>query len=313
MTSTTSTSETRRMTGDDLFELEIPAQPAISPDGSAVVYVLTTADREADQNRTALWLVPATGGAPRRLTHGTTDSSPAWSPDGRSIAFLRAADGPPQLWLLPLAGGEPEKLTTLPAGAGTPVWSPDGSRIAFSAAVDTLAGADEDDDARTKRASAPIVIQRLGHRADGAGLLLGIRQHVHVVDVASHEIRQVTRGDWHAGDPAWSPDGRRLAFPAAMAPDADLTGVSAVYVADVDRDHAAYQQVGEANGAAGPVTWAPGGDELLVVGQPDVSVGHGRLRRIPLDGGPVTELTVEFDRNVMPGGPGYPGDRKSVV
>src|SRR5262249_5247014 len=158
---------------------------------------------------------------PRRLTRGPTDSSPAWSPDAASLAFLRAADGPAQLWLLPAGGGEPEQLTTLPLGAGAPVWSPDGSRLAFGAPTDPAPGA-----------AGPIVTDRLDYQADGAGYLGAIRKHLFVLDVASKACRQVTRGDWHAGDPSWSPDGTKLAFAAATAPDADLSYRAPLYVVD---------------------------------------------------------------------------------
>ncbi|RIQ12050.1 serine hydrolase [Jiangella rhizosphaerae] len=288
---------TRDLTPDDVLALTVPAEPALSPDGTRVAYVLKGSDAEADENVSSLWLVAADGGEPRRLTHGRADASPAWSPDGTRLAFLRAADGPPQLWLLPLDGGEPVALTDLPKGAGAPVWSPDGTRIAFTAAVDTTGQAETD----------PIVLDRLGYKADGAGLLRGLRQHVHVVDVVSGETTQVTGGDWSAGPPAWSPDGARLAFPAVTAADADLTGASAVYVVAAGGGTVALgEPVGELR-AAGPVTWTRDGGALVVVGQTEVAVAHTRLFRVPLDGGPAVDLTADLDRNVMPGGPGYPG------
>ncbi|MFJ4650289.1 serine hydrolase [Nocardia sp. NPDC088792] len=122
----------------DLDRVALPSDPAIAPDGSRVVYVLRTVDRDADRDNRALWQVRP-GGEPTRLTRGVADTDPRWSPDGRSIAFLRAGNGPAQLWLLPADGGEPEQLTELPLGAGLPVWSPDGTRIAFAAAVDSTA------------------------------------------------------------------------------------------------------------------------------------------------------------------------------
>ena len=171
--------------------------------------------------------------APRQLTRGKADSAPAWSPDGTTIAFLRADGGPAQLWLLPADGGEPEQVTTLPLGAGAPVWSPDGTKIAFAAPVDLRAVPGEDDAARAGRAAAPIVTTRLDYKADGAGLLRTVRTHLHVLDLASGQVRQVTEGDWHAGDPVWSPDSARLAFGAATAPDADLNYRAPLYTVDV--------------------------------------------------------------------------------
>ncbi|ADB33932.1 beta-lactamase [Kribbella flavida DSM 17836] len=298
---------TRRPRIEDLTEFAVPEQVALSPDGNQVVYVLRTIDAAADRTEHALWRVPSAGGEARRLTRGTSDRAPAWSPDGTKLAFLRAQDGPPQLWLLPADGGEPEQLTTLPLGAGTPSWSPDGERIAFSSAVDIAAAADEDDETRERRGHAPIVTERLDYQADGAGLLRTIRQHLHVVDVASKKCRQVTEGDWHAGDPSWSPDSRKLAFGAGTAPDADLRPTAPAYLLDVSDEKATPQLAGLTEGLAGPILWTADSAALIVVGTSDGPVGHAGLLRLPLDGGEVSNLAAPLDRNVMPGGPGYPG------
>jgi dipeptidyl aminopeptidase/acylaminoacyl peptidase/CubicO group peptidase (beta-lactamase class C family) len=298
---------TRRQHIDDLTTLAVPEQPALSPDGSQIVYVLRTSDVDADRSVRSIWRVGARTGVPHQLTRGQADFAPAWSPDGTCVAFLRAEDGSAQLWLLPANGGEPEQLTTLPLGAGAPVWSPDGSKIAFGAAVDMHAAAGEDDKARASRASAPIVTDRLDYQADGAGLLRTKRQHLHVLDLASKQCRQLTSGDWNAGGPAWSPDSGRLAFSAATAPDADLKMRAPVYVLDVADFAATPELVGLPDGAGGRVTWSADGSALLVVGTIGPPTGHAGLLRVPLNGGPVVDLAAPLDRNVMPGGPGYPG------
>ncbi len=283
---------TRRQRIEDLTAFAVPEEPALSPDGTRTAYVLRTADVDGDRNVRAIWLTGEDGA--RRLTTGTADSTPAWSPDGRSLAFLRAQDGPAQLWLLPADGGEPEKLTDLPLGAGAPHWSPDGGKIAFAAPVDTADGPE----------NAPIVTDRLAYQADGAGFLRTIRKHLHVLDLDSRETRQVTDGDWHAGEPAWSPDSTRLAYGAATARDADLRPRAPLYVLDVSAPHTTPRQVALPDGIAARVTWADD-DTFLVVGMVDSPVGHTRLLKIT--GGTTVDLTAGLDRNVMPGGPAYPG------
>ncbi|WP_433219725.1 serine hydrolase [Dactylosporangium sp. CS-047395] len=293
---------TGRIEIDDLYRIALVEQPALSPDGAQVVYVLRTADREADRDVRSLWRVAASGGEPHRLTRGPADSTPVWSPDGTWLAFLRSVDGPAQVWLLPAGGGEAEPLTALPLGAGTPVWSPDGSAIAFAAPTDPAGG----------ERSAPVATDRLGYKADGVGLIGTVRRHLHVLDLDSREVRAVTDGDWHASDPAWSPDGTMLAFASARDPDADLTMRSAAYVVEARADAPEPRPVGAADGQAGPVTWTPDGRALLVVGRRDTATGHAGLLRVPLDGGDPLDLAAPLDRNVMPGGPGYPGALPAV-
>jgi dipeptidyl aminopeptidase/acylaminoacyl peptidase/CubicO group peptidase (beta-lactamase class C family) len=299
---------TRRPRIGDLASIAVPERPALSPDGAWGVYVLRTCDTGADRNVRELWRVDVPGGRPRRLTRGPADTAPAWSPDGTRVAFLRAQDGPPQVWLLPADGGEPEPLTDLPRGAGAPVWSPDGSAIAFTAPVGPPPG------------DAPVVADRLDYQSDGLGLVGGVRRHLHVVDVAARRCRQVTGGDWHAGDPCWSPDGTRLAFSAATAPDADLTPRVPVHLVDVTQPDALPEVAGLAEGCGGAVAWAPDGRSLLVAGTTGAPVGHTGLLRVPLGGGAAVNLSAPLDRNVMTGHTAYPGalpqfgdDGRSVV
>ncbi|MGW1364958.1 S9 family peptidase [Streptomyces chartreusis] len=304
---------------EDLSKTAIPEQPALSPDGGQVVYVLRTVDRTRDRDIRSLWRVSVGGGEARRLTSGPADRAPAYSPDGKRIAFLRAENGPPQVWSLPADGGDPEQLTTLPLGAGTPVWSPDGTRLAFTALVDLTdemplelpMGAEAVDGeqarARTGGGNAPVVADRLTYQADGTELSSTLRRHIHVFDPATGTTLQLSSGDWDAGDPAWSPDGTRLAFTAAMTPDADLTVTSAAYVIEVEAQPAEPRLVGPVDGSIAALSWSVDGRALLVVGSLGGPSQPAGLLRVLLDGEPPIELTTALDRSVMPGEPAYPG------
>lgn len=91
----------------DLALLTTPGTPTLSPDGTTAVVAVLSPDLTADEATGSLWTVPTDGSAPpRRLTRGHRDTAPAWSPDGRWIAFLRAEPaGRAQLHVVEASGG----------------------------------------------------------------------------------------------------------------------------------------------------------------------------------------------------------------
>src|SRR5258708_15803031 len=127
----------RSITEKDIFQFNWIGDPQISPDGSRVAFVKVTVNEKKDGYDTSIWSVSTNGSeSPRRITDGSHDSSPRWSPDGRWLVFVRtpeapAAPGPAarpassQLYMLPMSGGESWKFTYLPRGAGSPVCAPD--------------------------------------------------------------------------------------------------------------------------------------------------------------------------------------------
>ncbi|GAA1941981.1 serine hydrolase [Nocardioides hwasunensis] len=298
MTTTPETPETetaqapRRLRIDDLLDLAVPSQPALSPDGRQVAYVLRTLDCDADRAVDQLWLADTSGDAPpRRLTHGPSDTAPAWSPDGATLAFLR--DG--RVAVVALAGGDAEAFAHLPSGASGPQWSPDGERLAFTAPVDP-AGTDVP-------GTAPMVTRGTDYQADGVGMHGAVRHQLHVVGADGTGLRVLTDGEHGVGSPAWSPDGETIAFTRGTG---DRFRVP-VHVLPSGEVGARPRLVGLADGISSVVTFAADGESLLVVAHPGDPVGHQRLLRLPLAGGDAVELGADLDRNVMGGAPAYPG------
>jgi dipeptidyl aminopeptidase/acylaminoacyl peptidase len=247
---------TRPLAVDDFYRLQQVSDPRISPDGTWVVYTVTSRVRpgqgsgpsddpsddpadETDAGRTEakgdketqdLWLVRWNGRESLQLTHtdATSEHSPRWSPDGKHIAFLsdRAGGrGGDQIWLLNRAGGEARQLSRSAHEISQFAWSPDGTRIAFSAEVVPAAQADSDP-------PKPIVIDRLQFKTDDAGYLRAERSHLFLLNVNSGAITQLTDGAFDELQPAWSPDGSRIAFLSKRGADPDAHMNWDLYIVD---------------------------------------------------------------------------------
>jgi dipeptidyl aminopeptidase/acylaminoacyl peptidase len=294
------------MVPHDVFELTGVADPRLSPDGATVAYVAGRVDEEANEYRSAVWLAAAGGSAPpRRFTSGEkADADPRWSPDGTRLAFTsNRADKASQLYVMPVDGGEPRKLTSLKEDVTQAAWSPDGTRIAFVARVRDADLEEEDDKKRRPRR-----LTRLQYKLDSVGWTAGRPQHLFVVPAdGSAEPTQLTGGDYEDHSPAWSPDGRTIAFISSRHPDWDLEMVADVYL--VDAAGAEPRRLTQGDGAIGSVAWLPDG-RLAVERLPGVwdDPRHTKIATVDAESGEITLLTTSLDRNCST----YPGMREPL-
>lgn len=295
----------RPLSIDDLSAIVTPTETAISPEGDRVVFVRSST--RDGMPCSELWISTADT-TPRRLTTGPFDSSPRWSPDGTELLFLRLSAGKAQLFAMTLDGGEAEQLTngiSLPLGAGPGVYSPDGKHIAFAAAVKRHE--------YTGNAPAPIVVDHLGYKADGAGWVGDTRLHLFIVERSTTKLTRLTDGDWNASEPVWSPNGLRLAYTSEQESGTATDMGRGAYCIRVDTPGDKPQRLGTAAGIEAVAFWHADASGVVAVGGKKLQAGDADLFSLLASNHPDQVLTEGLDRSVMVGAPGYPGGRPSLT
>ena len=222
------------------MEMESIRSPNISPDGRHILFTRGWVDKMNDRSRSNLWIVDVEGKRVRELTHGNwRDFSPAWSPDGKKIAFLSDRDETTQIHVLWLDTREVAQLTHLERSPGNLRWSPCGKMLAFTLNVpDTkpiLSVKLPKKPQGAKWAKAAVIIDRLSWRRDGRGFTPKGYNHISVIDAElGGTPRQLTSGDYSHSDPQWSADGKKMYFSAIRKPDVEYQRAnSEIYSVDL--------------------------------------------------------------------------------
>ena len=235
---------------------------------------------------------PAPGPAPsasplsvESYLEGRWPSRPTWSPDGRHLSFLWTDWRGQELYVVPATGGAPVQLTKLGGFVGGSTWnsagsfgawSPDGRRIVYAHEGDLYA-VDVPGATITRLTTTAEGESGATFSPDGTRLAFARSGNVFVMVVAGGATRQVTT-DGRASGPAWSPDGRWLAFGVGDAPEW-LTATPAYSgpLITYRRPRAVQRDVALVAVDGGPVRvlagspeqerlveWAPDGSHLLV-------------------------------------------------
>ena len=313
----------RAITIDDYFQIREVRDPQLSPDAKWVAYSIKTVLLKEDKNEERIWIVPTAGGDPLALTaDGVSSAHARWRPDGKFLAFLSARDeGKTQVWLLNRLGGDAERLTDTPQDVQDFAWSPDSSQLVLvlrDASSEELEAAKENKDEKVagraraaeseakdkKKAPKPWVIDRLQFKLDEVGYLDRRRTHLYVFDLDAKSLRQITSGDYDDSEPAWSPDGKWLAFSSNRSvPDPDATYDQNIWVVPASNsDKGAHPtQVTTNPGADGSPAWSPDGEWIAYVTQMDPHLFDYATKHLavaPATGGEAKLITLALDRMV---------------
>ena len=354
----TAAAGTRPIGPADIARVQVVADPQVDPAGVWVAYAVTSTDVEADKQVSHLWMTRWDGSRAVQLTNrkGESETSPRFSPDGKLLAFTSSrenAHDDDQLWLMDRAGGEGAPLPGITGSVSDIAWSPDAKTLALivvdpdpdekaNAAAEavtpspakpgvvspqletqpvkrTTTGADgtapKDGDKRPK----PIVIDRFQFKQDIDGYLSGRRHRLWLYDVTTHTARRATTGDYDEQLPAWSPDGRQIAFTSHRDADPDRSYDSNLYVVSAGpaptepRVLTTFRGSDNAGEWSSYPAWSPDGRRIAYLqGGPVELLSYGvhTLAVIPASGGTPVVLTSALDRNVS--NPVWTADGKSI-
>ncbi|HTA49701.1 MAG TPA: S9 family peptidase [Verrucomicrobiae bacterium] len=211
------------LTSSDLSRLRSIGSAAISPDGHYIAYSITMRDRPG-RPYGQLWVMDISTAKSVRLGGENPATAPLWSNDSKWIAF-RGEEGDKHGLLIAHPDGSGTIFLTALAGTNSPLpergkdvaWSPDGKQIAF---VSSTPGEGSDE-----ASGDPMVITRYLYKPDYTEGMTRFndnqRLHIFVVDTASKQVRQLTRGNYDEHSIDWSPDGKQLVFASNREPNQD--------------------------------------------------------------------------------------------
>ncbi|GAC1703032.1 MAG: S9 family peptidase [Candidatus Acidiferrum sp.] len=319
---------------DDLARIHRVSDSQLSPDGKWVAYSLATPNLETNRNESNVWMVATAAGADKRealqLTSSGQDSSPAWSPDGRTIAFISSRGGKPQVYLLSMDGGEARQLTQLSTGVDIVKWSPNGKMLAFTSAVypeckDDACNRRRDEEKEKNKVKARVYEQLLYRHwthwfegkhshlfviaADGDGAATDLTPG------ANYDVPPDERGE--KSDIDFSPDGKEICFTAvtdkmeATSTPGDLCLVSvpnAGQTTPVDQP----KRITTNPGFDGNPSYSPDGQSIAYHAQFGAGYESDRWRVMLYDrrSGRSENLSEGFDRSAS--GLAWSGDSKTI-
>ncbi len=274
----------RPMTVEDVLSLNRGSDAQMSPDARRVAFVVTSLDRENDRFNSDVWLVDESRQLVRLTSSPKRDDSPRWAPDARRIAFLSErgdADAGAQIFMLNPMGGEPLQVSSHKTPIQSFEWSPDGRLIAFIA-----------EEPREKQRTKPPVVADEDQRF----------AQLWIIDVASREIKQLTRGSRHVTAFNWSPDGSQIVFTARATPKLVDNDSTEIFTVSSNLQNAPYapalaKQITKGGGAENQPRFSPDGRwiSFLAHTDGDVNVGPERIHIAPVAGGQPRALAADFD------------------
>lgn len=281
----------KRVEPETLRQYRLVSDPAVHPAGHMAAYLVKEIHPVNNEYRTYIRGVSLDGDSDTLLTEGDKDSAPQWSPDGSRLGFMRDAGDGRQVWAVSPSGKEPVQLTHAKRGVLSFSWSPDSRMIAYTAKVsnDNHIESLPPEQAKSLENSLGRAYERTIPKAEGAGWWDGLYSHLFLLYTGSGKVVRLTSGKYNAAQPAWSPNGRELAFLTKIVDeevqDPDLLPFNDLYTMDLTDMRVRKRSSSTLN--ISQFTYSSDGSAFALIGD-DRTYGsgtHNRLYALPAEGG----------------------------
>lgn len=270
-----------------------------------------------------IYTINPDGAGLTRLTQNTAlDDDPAWSPDGKKIAFMSARDGNQEIYVMDADGSNVVRLTENGStNHFQPDWSPDGTQIVFGVFDGTKSprgfpfthiftmNADGANIRQLTSGSFRDIEPHFSH--DGTKILFARftppdmgqpSQNIYVMDTSGGHLQQLTHDVGHgSGDASWSPDDKRISF----GTDRDCgtscpPGFAKIYVMNADGSNQTNISDNASTMFDGDTAWSPDGAKIAYEGMRDNGKGIDEIFTMNADGRSQTQLTKSMTRAYNP-------------
>lgn len=294
----------RAISLDDLARLQRVGAPVVSPDGAWILYTVSQIDTKEDKSVTHLWMVNWDGSVDLQLTYGKDGASdPQFSPDGRYISFLSSRPGPAkgdQVWIMDRRGGEAHQLTAIKdQSIKGHFWSPDSKQLLLILHPKHQPEAEE---GKPPAPPKPIVIDRYHFKQDIEGYLRDNDwDSLYLYDIATQKLEKLTTDkNVNEESPAWSPDGKHVAFVSNHDPDPDRSNNTDVFVVDPKAGSVPRKLTTWSGPDGGHLAWSPDSRSIAYTQGAKLALleySQAKPAVVTLDGA-VSYPALQLDRSV---------------
>jgi dipeptidyl aminopeptidase/acylaminoacyl peptidase len=296
----------------DVNRLKEVSEPEVSPDEKWIAYTVSSVDTAKDAYDDNIWMTSVDGSTSVQLTHSDeSETTPKWSPDGKSLTFLSDREGTDektQLWILDRRGGEARQLTHLKVSISEYEWSPDSKKILLVVRDQEIRP-----DSLKEKPAKPIVIDRYHFKEDTHGYLEGKYAHLYLYDLETKKLDTLTKGSYNHSDPDWSPDGKYIAFTSNRTAEPDRNTNTDIWIIEAKKGATPRQLTTWVDYDRNPV-WSPDGKTIAYLRSisPEWDIyDEAHLAIVSSEGGNPTILSQKLDRPITE--PQWSADGKSIV